>query len=296
VGLTLTEAATMWDRSMRVSHSPKTRTTYGYAITRLVSVIGDKPIASIRRSDIEEALAELSARMKPATVHNVYRALGSFFKWAAAHEDVPLSASPMNEVNPPRVPVTVMEFPTRAELAKVLATTVSRSRHDFRARRDRAILLMFMSTGARLAEVAGLRVQDLDLDAERPTALVHGKGNKDRLLPLDAPTVDAIRAYVHRARSRSQWAYLPDLWLGPKGALTPSGVAQVVVERGRQAGVGLHPHLMRHAAIDRMLAAGMQEGDVMQVSGHSTRAMLSRYGAAQARERADDAFRRLAAL
>jgi integrase/recombinase XerD len=66
-------------------------------------------------------------------------------------------------------------------MAAILATCVARSRHDFRAIRDSAILLLLGSTGARVSEVANLTIRDLDLRDD--TILVHGKGAKDRLLP-----------------------------------------------------------------------------------------------------------------
>ena len=77
--------------------------------------------------------------------------------------------------------------------------------------------------------------------------------------------------------------------------MTHSGVAQMVADRGASVGVDLHPHALRHYAIDQMLRSGLSEGDCMRVTGHSTRAMLDRYAAALGAERADEAFRAIVA-
>ena len=76
--------------------------------------------------------------------------------------------------------------------------------------------------------------------------------------------------------------------------MTPNGIAQAVKSRGVAAGLPwLHAHALRHRFNAENLRSGMQETDLMALTGHTSRAMLDRYGAITKAERAIEAYRRL---
>jgi site-specific recombinase XerC len=181
--------------------------------------------------------------------------------------------------------------------------------HTFAGRRDEAIIRVLLDSGARRAEIAALRwtprnpeSNDLDLDARQLRVL--GKGRRERIVVMGRVAVRALDRYLRYRDGGSQYgkalrphhaAYLPSLWLGPKGAFTESGMGQMIHERGVAAGLGdhVHPHMFRRTYAHKMLAGGMNETDLMTLAGWRSRTMVSRYAASAAAERATEIAKRM---
>jgi site-specific recombinase XerD len=265
--------------------SPATLDTYSTSVRGLTRFLAEQgmPTApgAITREHVEAFITDLLARWKPTTAHNRYRALKSFFGWLV--DEGELRESPMARMRPPRLPETPPPVLSADQIRRLFS--ICEADKSFAGRRDEAILRAFADSGIRRGELLGLTLDDVDL--EHGELRVTGKGDRTRRVALGAQAVRALDRYL-RARTKHPAARLPDLWLGRKGALRASGLAELVRDRGRESGVAarLHPHLFRHAAVHHMLAAGMQETDVMSIAGWRGRDMLTRYAASTRQERA----------
>jgi integrase len=168
---------------------------------------------------------------------------------------------------------------------------------DFVARRDTAMIRLLGDTGVRVAECAALScLGDVDLDDDVVRVARKGRrGLRPVAVPFGARTGQALARY-ERARARHPLARLDAYWLGVtgRGPMTADGIRQMLARRAEAAGLGrVHPHLLRHTAVDAWLSAGGSEGDAMRLFGWRDRQMLDRYAAARQQDRAIEAHRRI---
>jgi site-specific recombinase XerD len=283
--------ARLFARHLRAGNrSAATITSYMAAIRHLDTFLATqgmpRTVAGIHREHVEAFIEDQLARLKPASAANRYRSVQQFFKWLV--DEGELRESPMSRMRPPTVPETPPPVIREDEMRRLLATAKGTSFDD---RRDKAILLLLFDTGMRRAEISGLRLEDID--DEHDVLLVTGKGRRPRSVPFGQTAGKALMMYVAKARASHPDASTPWVWLGRKGRLGDSGIAQMLRRRAGEAGLDdIHPHLFRHSAAHSLMADDTAESDVMRIMGWRSRTMLSRYGASAATERAIAAHRK----
>ncbi len=208
-------------------------------------------------------------------------ALKRFSAWLA--EEGEIDTDELLGMRPPKLDVKVADPLTDDELRLLFRACQGKTMRD---RRDEAILRLMAETGIRAGECATIALADIDLG--RGIAIVRrGKGGTGRIVPFGPQTAAAIDRY-QRLRRAHLLADTPALWLGDRGkTFSYSALHRSLGYRAKIAGIErFHPHLLRHTAATRWLAAGGSEGGLMAVAGWRKRDMLDRYVAATASDRA----------
>jgi site-specific recombinase XerD len=280
-----------WTFNLRArSLSVHTVTSYRTAVQQLDAFLADNgapaSVADIDRRDIEKYVIHDGEDHAPGTVLTRFRALRVFFRWLVDEGEI--DRSPMDGMKEPRGEQKPPAVPADEDVSRVLKAISGRSFND---RRDVAMLRLMFDTGARISEITGLRVTDID--TTQCVATVYGKGRKMRVVPFGAKAAAALLAYLRVRRSHALAATEP-LFLGQRGALTPGAARWIVKCRGEAVGVKLHPHMARHWMAHTWLADGNNEGDLRALGGWQSNRVMARYGASAAAERARDAHRRAA--
>lgn len=205
-------------------------------------------------------------------VHAHVRAVKAFFGWA--HREELLPRNPALRLERPSLPAHRLPM-VEADLVSKLLRAAKTSDQPFR---DTALILTLFDTGVRLAEVIGLRVQDLR--PERGVCRVLGKGNKERIVPIGTRTMGALSTYLRRER-KPRHAGVEHLFLNRSGQpMTRSCVSirlsllayRVSVPRAQAA-----PHAFRRGFAVEFLRNGGDVFTLQQILGHTSLEMTRRY-------------------
>ena len=236
------------------------------------------PWATLQRDDFRTFLRHLSQRkLRRATIHLTFSALRTFYKFLIRRGHVP--ASPIRYITLPKPEHRLPKFLTPAQADHLLRAPLlelQRARHTREQPvdplpylRDAAMLETLYSSGLRVSELCGLRVEDLT--TKERLLRVRGKGRKERLVPLGKPALRSILTY---------WKALP---LRPASGepifhaqaqsgepVTPSLVQRHLKRYLLAAGLDLRltPHKLRHSFATHLLDSGADLRSVQELLGH----------------------------
>lgn len=246
------------------------------------------------RANILAWLEGSAGTLEPSTMRTRWKGLHRFGGWLVGEGE--LDEHPMAGLEVPTVPAKPVPVLSDDELTALIKAcrppkVGEGKRSPFYYRRDEAVIRLLLDCGIRVAELCGLKVNDVDLDREM--GMVTGKGNKIRPIYFSARTARALDRYL-RERRKHRWAHEATLFLGERGPLTTDGARELVRLRSEQAGIGhVNPHRFRHTFAHDFLISGGQERDLKRLAGWSSDQMLERYGASAADMRAEQGTRRL---
>jgi len=220
--------------------------------------------------DIADFLAGLGGAdggsASPATVHRKSACLRSFYRHLRREELLDLD--PTSSLASPRRGRKLPRVLSRSEVVCLLEQP--RGTEPI-ALRDRAILELMYACGLRASEATGLEVTDLDLD--ELVLRAHGKGSKERLVPVGRTAAEAVQRYLERGRSQLVGSSIePRLFLNFRGApLTRQGLYKIVRRHAQSAGLAdrMSPHTLRHTFATHLLAGGCDLRAVQEMLGHA---------------------------
>lgn len=145
--------------------------------------------------------------------------------------------------------------------------------------RDVAMVELLYATGARVAELCGLDVSDIDYD--RQTIRVLGKGNKERTIPLGNPAIKALNVWLKEGRDSIKNSLSGNaVFLGARGKRIDQRTVRTVVYNALQAIEGIErmgPHALRHSAATHLLEGGADLRTVQEILGHASLATTQIY-------------------
>ena len=269
------------------NRSEKTIESYRKAVRELDAFLGGADITTVSKTELETFFEKRLTEVSGTSMAIVFRSLRAFFNWCVLDEAITIS--PMTSMTQPKSdakPVGVLSDDDLRALLKAC------SGKTFTAKRDEAIIRVLCEPGSpRLGELATMLVPAVDV--KHDTTTVTGKTGT-RTIPFGDKTGMALHRYL-RLRAKHPQSRCPELWIGPKGALTPSGIEQMLNRRSTAAGLGrINPHRLRHTSASHFLENGGNEGDAVALFGWSDATMIHKvYGKSAAAQRAHKAARRM---
>lgn len=196
-----------------------------------------------------------------------------FFAWAVDAHVVDLD--PSLRLVAPKRGRTLPKVATADALTEMFASLIGLAEEgDPIALRDLAMIELLYGTGLRVSELCGIDIDDLDTD--RRTVRVVGKGSKERVVPFGEPARDAVNAYIVRARptlhARADGRSDRALFIGVRGARIGTRAVYDVVARtlGPVVGATVGPHALRHSAATHLLDGGADLRTVQEILGHAS--------------------------
>ncbi|MCL2536088.1 MAG: site-specific tyrosine recombinase XerD [Nocardiaceae bacterium] len=258
-----------------------TLSSYRRDLDRYARFLAERDIDDLRsvgESDVGEFVVALrsgdpesgTVALAPSSAARALIAVRGLHRFAAAEGVTPADVA--RAVKPPtpgrRLPKSL---PLDDVLAILDAAGGDGASDNARTLRDRALLELLYSTGARISEAVGLDVDDLDTESR--SVLLRGKGGKERVVPVGRPAIAAIDNYLVRGRPGLVARGTPALFLNARGGrLSRQSAWQVLHDAAEKAGiaVAVSPHTLRHSFATHLLDGGADVRVVQELLGHSS--------------------------
>lgn len=238
--------------------SPNTLKAYVHDVSRLSAVCD--PLKA-RPEDVSAWLGRQSSAVKKRSQARMLSGVKSFFDWLVLEGY--RKDNPCDKVDAPKIS---RHIPTVLSVDEVTALIESVQTDSWTGLRDRAALEMLYGSGLRVSELCQLRVPMLYF--EDGIARIIGKGNKERLVPMSAPAMEALRAYLDQRPFDSDTVFLNRAG----GPLSRVSVFKMIKEQALKAGVNkeISPHTFRHSFATHLVEGKADLRAVQELLGHES--------------------------
>lgn len=220
--------------------SPKTLRNYAGELMQLNNFF-KKPVSTINSMDIRMYMASFNKNIKESTVNTKMSPIRDFFSWLQNEEYI--ISNPTKKVRPVKEPHRERTPLTDAQVEKI--------RFGLSHIRDKAIFEFMLATGCRLSEVANIQTEELDWN--RMSLLVIGKGNKQRRVYFNERSKIVLQEYLENRKGNSCYLFCSEK--APYGKLSGRAIQLIIrnIEKRTNVEVHLYPHIFRHTFATKAL-------------------------------------------
>ena len=237
--------------------SDKTLKNYREMLTAFSTAI-DKPAARITTDDIRTYIGQLSGRgLKDSSIQTHINTLRSFFSWLELEDQI--RKNPMRKIKSLKIDRMAARRPLEPEELEKL-------RDGCKTYKERALVEFLVSTGCRLSEIVGIRVNQIDWQCRSVTVL--GKGRKERTVYFSVRAKLMLQEYLSKRKGGNT---LFSSSRAPYDNMSPRSVEKALQRIGERAGVNrrIHPHILRHTFATVALKGGMDLTIIQKLLGHT---------------------------
>lgn len=242
------------------NYSAHTILNYRLDLKGFKNFLGETPLESVDYLTLRKFLAQVKEKnLSVRTIARHLSTLRSFFKFLTREGH--LKTNPILSLSSPKQEKHLPVFLTEDEATRLIEAVVDK---DESGLRDKAVLETFYSTGIRISELAGLKVDDIDFIGSIIKVL--GKGRKERIVPIGEHAIKAIRAYLEKRKKQNEALFLNK----SSKRMTVRGVRNIVQKYITIASIrhGVSPHTLRHSFATHLLNHGADLRSVQELLGH----------------------------
>lgn len=253
------------------SASEHTLRAYRKDLEAFSGFVRKKP-ADVELLDVRAFIAmQIKGGLSKTTAGRRLASIRSFMKYL--YREGYITANPAKLVSNPKTPKLIPQF---LSVDDTFSLVEKPEGTGFMPSRDRAILELLYSSGLRVSEIAGLNMEDVN--TREGLVKVRGKGRKERIVPVGAKAVEAIKSYIAEKlllRKKDKAFFLNQRG----GRLSDRGIRRIVVKYARMLGIrgAIGPHTLRHTFASHLLQAGADLRVIQELLGHSSLSTTQKY-------------------